>query len=162
MRKIGFVGLDATGQKIAVQMMKENGRPLMGYDEKMENRTHFDVDGGIAVEDPHIIYENCDLIILWFPDGKSVMKVIEDILATRREGLAIINISPKLPTKFHELKRRSEEQKISLLEIPLPEYLIEEEKEGLENTHSKVEAYRKMQYFVKQMNEEVKVRRIIQ
>lgn len=123
MLKIGFVGLDSTGQKIASHIMTKKAHPIMGYDLKVENRELFHENGGISVEDPDIIYENCNLIILRLPYELMVTKCIEDVLKTRRNGLTIINLSPVLPGKLNRLKTALHSCGIVLLHAPVLEVM---------------------------------------
>ena len=127
----------------------------MGYDKEKESRACFDKDGGIAVEDPNIIYETCEIIFLWLPDTGRVRRSIEDILATGREGLTIINMSPEAPANLQELKRRTEERRISLLESPLPRNLQGENREALGATQSEVEAYRNLRDFMEAVSAQI-------
>ncbi len=119
MLKIGFVGLDSTGQKIVSHIMEKKGHPIMGYDIQERNREIFHENGGISVEDPDIIYENCDLILLRQPNALMVTKCIEDVLDTMRHGLTIINISSTFPMKMTELKIKLKSYNISYLNAPV-------------------------------------------
>ena len=121
MFKIGFVGLDTTGQKIASHIMERKGYPVMGYDDHEENRELFHCNGGVAVEDPNIIYENCNLILLRFSDAQVLTKSIENILGTKRQGLTIINVSPIAHTKTHEIRKEVKKLQIALLDVSIPE-----------------------------------------
>lgn len=126
MLKIGFVGLDSIGQKMASHIMRKKGHSIMGYDLRIENRELFHDHGGISVEDPDIIYENCNLIILRLPHELMVTKCIEDILKTRRNGLTIINLSPVLPGKLNTLKTELRSSDIVLLHAPILKVMEED------------------------------------
>jgi len=121
MFKIGFVGLDTIGQKMASHIMEKKGHPVMGYDDHEENRELFHCNGGVAVEDPFIIYENCNLILLKFSDTQILTKSIENILETKRRGLTIINFSKIAPTKTKEIKDKAKKLQIALFDVNIPE-----------------------------------------
>lgn len=121
MFKIGFVGLDKTGQRIVSHVMETKGHPVMGYDDQKENRELFHRNGGIAVEDPYIIYENCNLIILRLTDAHILTESIENILETNRQGLTIINISPITPREITEIKNKCLQLQTALLDVTIPE-----------------------------------------
>ena len=119
--KIGFVGLDPTGQLIVTHIMGKKGHPIMGYDPHEDNRDIFHENGGISVEDPNIIYENCDLIMLRQSDASQVAKCINDVLETGRSSLTIIDLSPFQPKRSTEYNDKLKTHDIAVLKAPIPD-----------------------------------------
>lgn len=119
--KIGFVGLDPTGQLIVTHIMGKKGHAIMGYDPHEENRDIFHDNGGIPVDDPNIIYENCDLIMLRQSEASQVAMCISDVLETGRSSLTIIDLSPFQSKRTTEYKDRLKKHDITVLTAPIPD-----------------------------------------
>lgn len=120
MLKIGFVGLSSTGQRLVSYIMRKKGHPVMGYDVSLEQRELFHHMGGVPVEDPKIIFENCNFILLCHASTGVMENWVEEIFDTEREGVTILGFTEGAEDSMKTFQKKAADKNLSLLYAPIP------------------------------------------
>lgn len=119
MKKIGFLGMGIMGLPMAINMVKKTQQAIFGFDVVEEKRNIFKENGGIPVNNPEEVYNNCDIIFLCLPTNDLVKLSIQGIIDAGREGTIIVDLSSTAPGVIREMYPKAKESDIRLLDSPV-------------------------------------------
>lgn len=117
--KIGFVGLGLMGLPMAVNLVKESGCEVIGFDTVEEKRQALIDAGGKATDDPVEIYTDCDVIMMSLPTQKILKSCVEQAICCGKAGTIIVDLGSTAPDIIHELYHSAREAGMSLLDSPV-------------------------------------------
>ncbi len=119
MQPIGFVGLGAMGQPMAINLQKKSGRTVHGFDVMKEQCGSFVSAGGILVDDVTNIYKDCSIIMLCLPSHDAVISAVDQAITYGKAGNIIVDLSSTAPNVIADLNKSAGEAGMSLLDAPI-------------------------------------------
>jgi 2-hydroxy-3-oxopropionate reductase len=97
MGEIGFLGLGVIGLPMAINLLRKSGCPVLAYDVRDSRMDLFVKSGGVAVEDPEEIYQNCSVIMQMLPTQETIMQSLDEALRLCRRDTVIVELSSAAP-----------------------------------------------------------------
>lgn len=119
MKTIGFIGMGVMGLPMAINVATKAEYPVRGFDIVKTQRDAFRAAGGIAVNDPKEIYENCCVILQMLPTHTTIRNSIEQAVRFGKKGTVIVDLSSAAPDMVLELHGEAEKAGMYLLDSPV-------------------------------------------
>lgn len=120
--RIGFIGLGAMGEPMAMQVAK-GGHPVMLFDADRARTDRIARDSaGIAAGTPADIGPWADIVVTMLPDSKIVEKVLfgdDGLAASLRAGSLVIEMSSGVPDATRALAVRLGEAGLAMIDAPV-------------------------------------------
>jgi 2-hydroxy-3-oxopropionate reductase len=117
--KIGFLGMGSMGFPMAKNIVNKYGVSVMGYDVIQTKKKVFTEAGGIFVNDPIEIYEQCDVILQMLPTHSIIISSIEQAIQYGKPGNIIIDCSSTAPNIIIDLYKKAKKAGMYLLDAPV-------------------------------------------
>lgn len=118
-RKIGIVGLGSMGLPMAKNLVRKSETSIMGFDVMEKPMREFAVCGGVPVEDPVEIYENCDVVMQVLPTHETIVNSVKKAMEYGRPGNVVVDFSSTAPDIILELNQQVSEAGMHLLDSPI-------------------------------------------
>jgi len=117
--KIGIIGLGCMGLPMARNLAQKADIPVLGFDIMPKPLEIFEMAGGVPVRDVTEIYKDCDVIMQVLPTHETVIHSVEEAIRYGDEGKIIIDFSSTAPDIIWELKEKTEQAGMKLLDAPI-------------------------------------------
>jgi 3-hydroxyisobutyrate dehydrogenase len=102
---VGFIGLGAMGEPMALNLVKV-ATPLLVWNRTPAKSAVLAKAGATVAKDPAEVFARCEVIIFMLVDGAAIDSVIgrERAFAERVKGRTLINMAPPAPGYSNELE----------------------------------------------------------
>lgn len=115
---VGFLGLGSMGLPMAINLVKNSGHSIIGYDVVSKQMESFTQAGGISAT-PQEIYKTCPIILQCLPTHKTIIHSIEQAMVMSPKGTIIIDTSSTAPHIIKELYQKTKAAGLYLLDSPI-------------------------------------------
>lgn len=118
---VGFIGLGIMGRPMAANI-KNAGYELHVYARRAESMLPLEQLGAIASASPELVAAKADIVFVMVSDTPDVEQVIfgdNGIVAAKRRGQIVVDMSTISPVNTREMAGRLAEQGIDMLDAPV-------------------------------------------
>jgi len=119
--KVGFIGLGAMGKWMALHVV-EAGFPLTVYDINADSVRHLHDNGAIVAENPAVVAENAECVLLSLPDTQVVESVIygeNGLINKLRSGSVLVDLSTINYTNTIRIAEELSAKGIAFIDAPV-------------------------------------------
>ena len=104
---VGFIGLGAMGEPMALNLVKAGGAPLLVWNRSSSKCGILAEAGAAVARDPAEVFARCEVVILMLVDGAAMDAVLargDRAFGDRVKGLTLINMATTAPSYSKSLE----------------------------------------------------------
>lgn len=115
----GMVGLGNMGLPIALNLIKQGGGPVYGYDVVPAARERFGASGGLVCGTAEELFASCRVVFFSLPTNGLVRENLERAVERCPEGAVLVDTSSSLPEAITRCAAAAARRNIALIDCPV-------------------------------------------